>query len=115
MDAYRNIVEFAELTTIGITPKNVARMKDARGMRLRVETGSVWITQDRCRDDVCLDAGESHCITHNGLTVITAVQCPLALVSIEPRAPAAQSMAERFWNFWGGLYAPASRPTTASL
>ena len=113
MDAYRNVVEFAELTSIGITPKKVARIKDAGGMRLRVESGSVWITQDRCLDDVCLNAGESYCIGHNGLTVISALQCPFALVSIEPSVPAAPSMAERFWNFCAAMW--RLRPAPAAL
>jgi hypothetical protein len=115
MDAYRNVVEFAELTSIGITPKKVARIKDGRGMRLHVETGCVWITEDRSLDDVCLTAGESYCIKHNGLTLIAALKVPFAMVTIAPSMPVAPTMGERFWNFWAGLYAPESCPTTAAL
>lgn len=107
MDAYRNAAEFAELTTVGVTPRKVARVKHARGMRLRVETGCVWITQDHCRDDVCLKAGESYCIPHDGLTVILALDCPLALVSIEPSVAAAR--AERSAAIHRLLVAPLAR------
>jgi hypothetical protein len=115
MDAYRNVVEFTELTSIGITPKKMARLKDGHGMRLRVETGSVWVTEERSNDDVCLKAGESYCIKHNGMTLISTLRVPFALVTIEPSIPVAPTMGERFWNFWAGLYAPESRPTTAAL
>jgi hypothetical protein len=40
---------------------------------------------------------------------------PFALVTMEPAIPVTPTMGERFWNFWAGLYAPQSRPTTASL
>jgi hypothetical protein len=115
MDAYRNVVECAVLTSIGITSKKVARINDGRGMRLRVETGSVWITEHRNEDDVCLNAGESYCIKGDGMTLISALRVPFAMVTIEPAIPVAPTMAERFWKFWEGLYAPQSLPTTASL
>lgn len=115
MDACRNVVEFAELTSIGITPKKLARIKNGRGMRLRVETGAVWITQDRNQNDVCLSAGESYCIERDGMTLISALKTPFALVAIEPSVPVAPTLGERLWKFWEGLYAPESRPTTAAL
>ena len=115
MDAYRNVVEFAELTSIGITPRKVARIKDGRGMRLHVETGEVWITEDRSVDDVCLRAGESYCIKNNGMTLISALGGPFSMVSIESTTVSARTTGERFWSFWARLYAPQSRPTTAAL
>jgi hypothetical protein len=104
MDAYRNVVELAELTSIGITPKKIARINDGGGMRLHVETGSIWITQERCQDDVFLKAGDSYCIEKNGTTLISTLRAPFALVTIEPAIPVAPTMAERFWNFWASLY-----------
>ena len=115
MDAYKNFVEYTELSSIGITRKNAARITNGRGMRLHVETGAVWITQDRSMDDVCLTAGESCCIEHDGLTLISALRVPFALVTMEPSIPVTPTMGERFWNFWAGLYVPESRPTTAAL
>ena len=115
MDAYRNFVEFAQLSSIGITSRKVARIKDGRGMRLRVETGSVWITEHRSQDDACLRAGESYCIKHNGLTLIQTLKASFALITIEPTILVAPTLAERFWKFWAGLYAPESCPTTAAL
>lgn len=115
MDANRNVVEFAELTSIGLTPKKVARIENGRGTRLRVETGAVWITEHCSNHDVFLKAGESYCIEHDGMTLISALKTPFALVNIEPPMPVTRARSERFWNFWAGLYVPQSRPTTAAL
>jgi hypothetical protein len=115
MDAYRNFVEFSDLASIGITPKKMARIKDGRGLRLRVETGSVWITEEHSLDDVCLGAGESYCIKRDGITLVATLRTPFALVSIEPTIPVTATFAQRFWKFWEGLYAPEALPTTAAL
>jgi hypothetical protein len=115
MDAYRNFVEFTELTSIGITPKKFGRINNGRGMRIRVETGTVWVTHERCDEDVILGPGESCCIKRDGMTLISTLRVPFALVSIEPAIPVAMTLGERFWKFWASLYAPNSRPTTAAL
>lgn len=115
MDAYRNAVEFTQISSIGITPPKHARIVNGRGMQLRVETGNVWITQDGCPEDVCLRPGESYCIEYDGLTVVAVIHAPFALVSIEPAISTVPTRAARFWKFWERLYVPQSCPTTASL
>jgi hypothetical protein len=103
MDAYRNLAEFAALSSIAVTQKKVGRITDGRGIRLYVETGAVWITEHGKPDDVYLPAGESYCLTQNGLTVVAAVHAPFALITIEPPIAIKPTLAERFWNFWAGL------------
>ena len=115
MDAYKNFVEFTELTSIGITTKKLGRITNGRGTRIRVETGRVWVTQDCCDEDVILGPGESYCIKRDGMTLISTLRVPFALVTIEPTIPVTPTLGERFWKFWAGLYAPESRPTTAAL
>lgn len=115
MDAHRNIVRFEALGSIALTPKQMGRIENGRGTRLRVETGTVWVTHDRCLDDVILGPGESYCIPRDGVTLISTLRVPFALVSIEPAIPVAPTLAERFWGFWESLYAPQSCPTTAAL
>lgn len=115
MDAYRNVAEFAELTSIGITSQKIARIKNGRGMRLHVETGAVWITEERSLDDLFLTAGESYCIKHDGMTLVSTLRVPFALVTIEPAIPVAPTMAQHFWKFWRHLCTPQARPTTAVL
>jgi hypothetical protein len=115
MDAYKNLAEFTELTSIGITPKKLGRITNGRGTRIRVETGTVWVTHERCDEDVVLGPGESYCIKRDGITLISTLRVPFALVSIEPTIPVTPTLGERFWKFWAGLYAPQSCPTTAAL
>lgn len=84
MDAYRSPVELAELSSIGLTRRSVARLSNGRGKRVRVESGTAWLTQADCNDDVILRAGESFCIERDGATLISALNVPFALVTIEP-------------------------------
>jgi hypothetical protein len=115
MDAYKNTAPFAELSSIGLTPRKIARIERARGMRLRVESGKVWITQERCREDTILAAGESCTVEHDGVTLISALSVPFALVAMEPAVAPRRTYGERFWAFWTALYASTSRPTSAAL
>jgi hypothetical protein len=103
MDAYREITQYTELKSIGITRGSVARIENARGMRLHVEHGAVWLTQDGSNDDVYLRAGESFTVENDGKTLISTLKSPLALVTMEP-APAQSTFGDRFWNWWASLY-----------
>lgn len=115
MDAFRNVVSFEALGSIGLTSKQIGRIENGRGTRLRVETGTVWVTHDRCEDDIVLGPGESYCIPRNGTTLISTLRVPFALVSVEPTNPVTPTMAQRFWKLWESLYAPSACPTTAAL
>jgi Protein of unknown function (DUF2917) len=76
--------DFTELRTIGLRRGQVARIEDGRGLKLRVEAGSVWITEERSIEDVCLQAGEAYRIAKPGTTLISTLRTPFALVTIEP-------------------------------
>jgi hypothetical protein len=115
MDIKGNFSDFTELSSIGLTRGNVARIENGRGTLLRVETGSVWVTQDRSTKDTVLQAGESFSIERDGTTVLSALGARFALVSFEPSIPVAPTRAERFWNFWAGLYAMPSRNAMEGL
>lgn len=115
MDAYRNFVEFTELGSIGLTRGQIARIENGKGMRLQVEAGSVWITEERSAYDVCLKAGDTYCIHKPGKTLISTLRAPFALVSIEPVLPTRTTLVSRFWSFWESLYADRACPTTAAL
>jgi len=77
------------LSSVGIPHGTAARLENARGMRLCVESGSVWVTHEGSRDDVLLNAGETFRVDRDGSTVISALGRRMALVSIEPPAPRA--------------------------
>lgn len=115
MDIKGNFTDFSELSSIGLTRGSVARIENGRGMRLRVETGSVWVTQDRSTKDVVLEAGESFRIELDGATVLSALGKRFALVGIEPSIPVAPTLAERFWHFWASLYFMPTRPAMTGL
>ena len=115
MDAYRNFVEFTELGSIGLTQKTLARIAHGRGRRIRVESGQVWITQERRAEDVILGPGQSYEIPVDGRTLVSALRVPFALVTIDPALPVPPTRAERFWKLWAAFFAPESRPTSAAL
>jgi hypothetical protein len=137
MDAYR-IDDCIAQASIGMTRGTVARIADGNGIEVSVTYGSVWLTQQGDTDDVCLATGESFRIARDGKTVVTALKP--SLLTLTP--PAAQTLhvsmtragtaeaVELFdanerqtsggfdaWldKYWVRLFAPMSRPTTASL
>ena len=115
MDIKGNFTDFSELSSIGLARGSVARIEDARGMTLRVETGSVWLTQDRSCEDVLLETGDTFRIERDGTTVISPLGNRFALVSIEPSIPVAPGFAGRFWRLWSSLYAMPTRPMMEGL
>ncbi len=119
MDANRsfsaNLIDYTELSSVGLSGGQVGRVQDGRGRQLHVETGTVWLTQESCGDDVILEAGESYRIEHDGMTLLVALGVPFALVTLQPAVRVTPTLAERFWSSWAGLYAPQSCSTTASL
>lgn len=73
----------------------LARLNEARGVWLHVETGSVWVTHDRCADDVLLQAGETYAIEHDGATVISPLGRRSAIVNLEQSSEVEPMLAER--------------------
>jgi hypothetical protein len=119
MDANRNfsagVVDANAMPTIGLAQGELARIENGRGACVRVESGTVWLTEHECTGDVILRAGSSHCIERDGLTLLTNFGARLALVTIEAAPRVRKRLGERLWAFWAALYAPQSRPTTAGL
>jgi len=111
MDDLRKVsfTELTELNSLGLQRGAVARLENARGTRLRVETGTIWITQAHGRDDVVVQTGETFRIDRDGTTVVTALGKRFALVTLEPPAPVPPAPApvwlERLDRFWCGLFA----------
>ena len=64
------------------------RIENGRGAVVRVERGTVWLTQGGIKD-VFLKAGESCRIERNGLTLVSTLRgACTALVSLESPAAA---------------------------
>jgi len=49
-------------------------VRDGVGVRVTCLAGALWITEEQGGADVVLDAGESHTITHPGLTLVMALR-----------------------------------------
>jgi hypothetical protein len=106
--------DLSELTSIGLCRGGTAQLENAQGTRLRVETGAIWITTGAGAEDVVLNAGETFWIESDGTTALSSLGRSLALVTLEPGAPAAKpNLLERLLDFWVSLYAtPMPAPRT---
>ena len=58
--------------TLSLAKGQAIELPDARGAVVRVLRGRVWLTQDRDRRDIVLEAGEAWALDHGGLTVAQA-------------------------------------------
>jgi hypothetical protein len=60
------------MEVINLARGDLLRIENARDMRLRVESGAVWITQERDTRDVMLESGESFQLDRDGTTLMSA-------------------------------------------
>jgi hypothetical protein len=75
----------------------VIAMRDGVGVRVTCLRGALWITEERSGSDVVLDAGQSHTVTHSGLTLVMALR-DASLRVREPHAalwPRVRALLER--------------------
>lgn len=84
--------------------RQVLRLDDAAGTRLRVARGSVWITQDSDRMDYYLAAPGSIALDRPGLALVQALEpTELVLWQPTPEIPAAARIARGFARARGAL------------
>jgi len=69
-------------------------MTDARGTTLRVTKGTLWVTQERDRNDIVLRAGDVWTVERAGLTVAEA-QGVARICVVGPAAATTRSRTER--------------------
>lgn len=55
-----------------LTPGELIQLDGARGTRLRVTRGTLWVTLERDLRDIVLEAGDAFTIDRGGVTVIEA-------------------------------------------
>ena len=60
-------------TTVRLARDGLLGIDDGRGLRLRVASGTVWLTQQGDGRDVVLHEGESFVIDRPGRTVVQAL------------------------------------------
>jgi hypothetical protein len=73
-------------TEIGLARGNLLRVENARNMRVGVERGTLWITQEDDPSDVVLERGESFQLDRDGLALLLA--CGGAAQTLISLAPA---------------------------
>lgn len=78
-------------SSIDLATASHMSLDDARGTRIRVLRGTVWITQERSYDDIILHAGDAWTIEKNGRTIIQAHDDTRLCL---PQAP------RRWWHDW---------------
>jgi Protein of unknown function (DUF2917) len=79
-------------TTVRLARDGLLGIDDGRGLRLRVDAGSVWLTQQGDGRDVVLHEGESFVIDRPGRTVVQALgPAELALNAANDRSYSTQS------------------------
>jgi hypothetical protein len=59
------------------------RLRQARGTRIDVVSGRVWITEDGCPADRFIDPGRRYSVRGDGLVLVSAER-PLSEVSVQP-------------------------------
>ena len=59
-------------TVVSLSPREVITLPHVGGSTLRVTKGTVWVTEERGRDDIVLRAGDNWLVESNGNTVVEA-------------------------------------------
>ena len=67
---------------IELSRNKPVRVEDGRGVEVSVVHGSVWITQHRDPNDICLGAGESFCIDRDGATMVDPLKPSLVTLTL---------------------------------
>jgi hypothetical protein len=77
-----------ESTAVRLHPSETLILRDARGTLVRVEAGSVWLTQDDDPHDFVMRTGETFPIQRNGATVVQAIGSAWVTIAAPDHAPA---------------------------
>ena len=102
------------MTIWQLAPNELVQLDGARGTKLRITRGTLWITLERDLRDIVLDAGDTFTIDRGGVTVIEAQGAATVCVdahSVDVRrgAVAALNPIRRFGAWLGGLILNAER------
>ena len=57
-----------------LEPGQVVTLDDAAGTRIEARSGIVWVTEEGDRDDHIVAQGETLVVTHDGRTLVQALQ-----------------------------------------
>jgi hypothetical protein len=118
--------EYGVQAHLDLVRGNMVRIKDGRGLMVRVVSGEVWITEEGDPRDRFVTAGRHVRIVSSGVTLVSA----LSRSSIALSSPYEQGFARRIdlvrasrlarlraglMHAWRSWFVPGARPTTAAL
>jgi hypothetical protein len=59
-------------TVVNLSAREAITLPNIRGTTLRVTRGTLWLTEERARDDIVLRAGDNWLVETSGNTVVEA-------------------------------------------
>ena len=116
MDAFRIYSDYTERSRITLAQGCLMQIENGCGRQLRVENGSVWVTESGSTEDVWLDAGQSFRIRRDGVTLVsTSRRAPFAQVVFDPFVRTTSTLGERLQKFWNAICASHPCPSATAL
>ncbi|WP_242697400.1 DUF2917 domain-containing protein [Bordetella petrii] len=72
--------------SLALSARAAVRLRRARGLRILCESGAVWISEDRCREDHVLGAGDAVQLRGNRDIVLSGLPDARVAFILEPPA-----------------------------
>lgn len=83
-------------TVVTLSTREAITLPDIRGATLRVTRGTVWLTEERARDDIVLRPGDNWVVESSGNTVVEAQgDATLCIVGLRRALPSRSPQATR--------------------
>jgi hypothetical protein len=108
MDRHEYVVQ----AHLDLVRGNMVRIKDGRGLMVRVVSGEVWITEEGDPRDRFVTAGRHVRIVSSGVTLVSALS--RSSISLSSRASRRARLQARLMRAWKSWFVPGARPTTAA-
>jgi hypothetical protein len=105
--------EYVVQADLDLVRGNMVRIKDGRGLVVRVVSGEVWITEEGDPRDRFVTAGRLVRIASSGVTLVSAIG--RSSISLSSRASRLARLRARLMRAWKSWFLPGARPTTAAL
>ena len=109
MDRHEYVVQ----AHLDLVRGNMVRIKDGRGLMVRVVSGEVWITEEGDPRDRFVTSGRHVRIVSSGVTLVSALS--RSSISLSSRASRRARLQARLMRAWKSWFVPGARPTTAAL
>lgn len=100
-------------TVVSLSPREAITLPRLAGATVRVTRGTVWLTEERDRNDIVLRAGDSWVVESDGATVVEAhngaVFCVVGRKAVSLGLPVRTAAPGTLLNVLAGFFASAPR------